>query len=66
MNQNNLRTPIMAKCPEEFETTLTDWIDDLERSLADVLSDFEITDVSDLYKLEEARDNLKQLHQNLY
>jgi hypothetical protein len=66
MNKGYLRTKIADECPEGFEETLKDWIDDLEQSIGDILGDLEINSIGDLGKIEDARCALDDLHDGLY
>lgn len=66
MKKGELRTKIMDECPEGFEDTLKDWIDNLEQSVGHVIDELDIVCISDLGKIEDAKSALDDIHDGLY
>jgi hypothetical protein len=66
MSKGELRTKIMDECPDGFEEILKGWIDDLEQSIADVVSDLNIECISDLANIEGAKSALDDIYDGLY
>jgi hypothetical protein len=59
------RKNIMENCPEEFADELGDFIDYIESAIYDVMQYMEISDLSDLHRISNAYDDLKNLYNDL-
>lgn len=66
MIRGELRKQIFDDCPEEFEDELKNWIDELESKLNDILGLLEIKELSDLDKIEDAKNSLEDICDGLY
>lgn len=60
------RKEIMNECPEEFEDSLKDYIDEIEGAMADILKLLEIECVSDIGNIELAVDKCRDMASDLY
>jgi len=61
------RHEILKECPEEFQTELQNWIDELETEVLVMISDLNsINGISDLGRVETAYIDLINLAKKLY
>lgn len=57
----------MRDCPEEFEATLKEALDDLEQRVGDAIHELEeVNGIADLYRIEDCFNILYSLSQDLY
>lgn len=63
---SELRNRLVINCPEEFKPELKGIIDEIENRIGAVLKKMEIRSLSDLSKIEEAYQDLYELHLELY
>jgi len=66
MRKGELRTKIMDECPEGFEDVLKDFIDHLEGKVDKIVDGLNISNISDLGKIEDTQDMAKSLMDSLY
>ena len=60
------RQDIMDTCPEGFEEDLKDFIDEIEGEINTAKDHMEVSSLSDLDRIDEARDMLVDLADSLY
>lgn len=60
------RKDIMKSCPEEFESELEDFINEIESDVNTIKDLLDIKGLNDLVGIEEAFENTKELSSKLY
>ena len=60
------RKEIMSECPEEFQDTLKEYIDEIEHEVNSVLENLEVKDLDDLHKISDARSIAVSLSEDIY
>ncbi len=66
MSEGNLRRNIMRDCPEEFQDSLKDFIDDVERLSNEILNKLAINDIADISDIQDAYSLTSELCKLLY
>lgn len=61
-----LRGDIMVKCPDEFKSDLTDFIDDIEAMLNRAKAKMNIKSISNIGDIDTAFDIISKLSEDLY
>jgi len=66
MNKGELRSKILDECSDEFRDTLSCWIDEVEALLYEALRNFDIDEVADLHRIEDAKREIEAIYEGLY